>query len=175
MNQSKPLQSIAKEFHAFMDGFESVILATQNKKMEPEPSYAPVLRQGRHFYVFVSELSAHTFNLMESEPAGMLFIEPEGEANHLFARKRATLKASSRHVPRTDDDWEKILDRMETKFGDIITMLRKLEDFHLFELTPRSAGYVRGFAQAYRIEGEHLDEVTHLREGGHGQSRMKAS
>lgn len=53
-------------------------------------------------------------------------------------------------------------------------LLKPLEDFHLFELTPDSAGYVRGFAKAYKLSGSDLSEVKHLSEGGHGKSKMTA-
>jgi len=125
------------------------------------------------FYIYVSELSKHTFKLINTPQASVLFIEPEQEAKHLFARKRATLKTETTHLERGSDDWNDRIDKMEGKFGEIITMLRPLEDFHLFELKPTSAGYVRGFAQAYRLEGDDLSDVKHLSEGGHGKSKQQ--
>jgi putative heme iron utilization protein len=53
--------------------------------------------------------------------------------------------------------------------------LRELKDFHLFELTPVKATYVRGFAQAYHINGSQLNEINHIRDRGHGKSSLKAS
>lgn len=167
----KPLMSIYNEFSGFMDSFESAVLATISKDGDPESSYAPIMRHDGKFYIYVSELSAHTFNLMNTPKASVLFIEPEKEAKHLFARKRATVKTEANHLERDSAEWGTKLDALEEKFGEIIQMLRPLEDFHLFELTPKSAGYVRGFAQAYKMEGEDLSDVTHLREGGHGKSK----
>ncbi|KUJ74343.1 hypothetical protein AVO42_02730 [Thiomicrospira sp. XS5] len=167
----KPLSNIYNEFNQFIDSHQSVVMATINKAAEPEASYAPVMRHDGRFYVYISELSNHTFNLMEDPQASLLFIEPENDAKHLFARKRATLKATAKHIQRSDSEWEGTMDKLEEKFGEIIQMLKPLEDFHLFELTPLSAGYVRGFAQAYKLEGEDLSDVTHLTEGGHGKSK----
>ncbi|MGC9385953.1 MAG: HugZ family protein [Hydrogenovibrio sp.] len=167
----KPLNGIYTEFNDFIDSHQSVVMATLNKTAEPEASYAPVMRNNGRFYIYISELSNHTFNLMEDPQASLLFIEPENEAKHLFARKRATLKTRARHIQRTEAEWETLMTQLEDKFGEIIQMLKPLEDFHLFELTPLSAGYVRGFAQAYKLEGDDLSDVTHLNEGGHGKSR----
>lgn len=91
----KPLSNIYNEFNQFIDSHQSVVMATINKAAEPEASYAPVMRHDGRFYVYISELSNHTFNLMEDPQASLLFIEPENDAKHLFARKRATLKATA--------------------------------------------------------------------------------
>ncbi len=168
------LEDIFLEFNQFIDSHKSVVLATMNKDFEPESSYAPVLRHEGKFYIFISELSNHTENLMTKPSASLLFIEAENEAKNLFARKRATLKASAQIINRSTDQWQQVLALLEDKFGKIVSMLKPLEDFHLFELTPESAGYVRGFAQAYKLKGSDLSAVTHLNEGGHGKSR-KAS
>lgn len=168
------LAEIYDDFNQFIDSHQSVIMATNSAVNEPESSYAPVLRYNGKFYVYISELSKHTANLMENSLASLLFIEAEDDAKNLFARKRATLKAASKEINRVDHQWQEILNLLEEKFGKIIEMLRPLEDFHLFEFTPVSAGYVRGFAQAYKLLGDDLADVTHLNEGGHGKSK-KAS
>lgn len=167
--EKKPLQSIYRECMGFIDSFQSAVLATLNKNDEPDSSYAPILHHNQRFYIYISELASHTFNLMENPKASLMFIEPEQEADHLFARQRAILKIDASPIERETDKWIDILDEMEVKFGEIIQMLRPLEDFHLFELKPKSINYVRGFAQAYTLTGEDLDEVTHMRDRGHGK------
>ncbi|WP_319380650.1 pyridoxamine 5'-phosphate oxidase family protein [Thiomicrorhabdus sp.] len=169
--ENKPvLAGIYKEFQEFTRDQNSVILGTVDRDNQPEASYAPVLKEVDHFYIYVSELSRHTLNLLEKPQASLLFIEDEDKAKHLFARKRATLQTRVNQVERDSERWNQVLEKMEGKFGEIIQMLKPLEDFHLFELKPQSAGYVRGFAQAYRLEGEGLSEVTHIRDRGHGKS-----
>ncbi|MBF6058768.1 MULTISPECIES: HugZ family protein [Thiomicrorhabdus] len=175
MSNQPTLAGIHKEFQEFTLSHNSVILGTVDPHQRPEASYAPVLKDIDRFYIYVSELSKHTLNLLEHPRASLLFIENEENAKHLFARKRATLETRALRVPRDSEIWHKIIEKMEDKFGEIIQMLRPLEDFHLFELTPQSAGYVRGFAQAYRLEGENLSEVTHIRDRGHGKSREKTA
>ena len=165
------LAEIYNDFNQFIDSYQSVIMATNSTVNEPESSYAPVLRHNGNFYVYISELSKHTANLMGSPLASLLFIEAENDAKNLFARKRATLKVASKEIERIDHKWQEILNLLEDKFGKIIDMIRPLEDFHLFEFTPVSAGYVRGFAQAYKLNGDDLSTVTHLNEGGHGKSK----
>lgn len=173
ITEKKPLQSIHKEFIAFIDTHQSVIMATISKEGIPEASYAPVLRMKGKFYIFVSELSNHTLNLLNTPKASLLFIQPETEAENLFARKRVTLKTSANHIERDAANWPDIMDALEQKFGEIIQILRSLADFHLFEFKALSASYVRGFAQAYTLEGDTLDEITHLKEGGHRKNKQQ--
>lgn len=173
MEEKKPLSSIHKELMDFINSFESTVLATVNKTSTPESSYAPVLQYNHRYYVYVSELSNHTQNLMDVPKASLLFIEPEQEAKHLFARKRASLKVNANHLSRDSDTWNEILEKMEAKFGEIIQMLRPLEDFHLFELSVAEGNYVRGFAQAYKLGGEDLSDISHINDRGHGKSHRK--
>ena len=49
------------------------------------------------------------------------------------------------------------MDLFADKFGDIMDLIRPLQDFKMFCLVPRSAVYVRGFAQAYAIEASQLE------------------
>lgn len=165
------LNEIHNEFHAFIDDKDSVILGTINEDKTPEASYAPVLRVNHRFYIYVSELSKHTENLKSTLKASLLFIEDETTCKQLFARQRATLKAKAKLIERNSDLWEVILDSFEEKFGPMIPMLRPLEDFHLFEFTSDEASYVRGFAQAYRLNGQELSEVAHKNDRGHGRSK----
>jgi putative heme iron utilization protein len=41
---------------------------------------------------------------------------------------------------------------METRFGEIVPVLKSLPDFHLFAMTTDSASIVRGFADAHTVE-----------------------
>ncbi|MDX1796166.1 MAG: pyridoxamine 5'-phosphate oxidase family protein [Hydrogenovibrio sp.] len=167
----KPLASIHQECMAFIDRHQTVILATVSPSKEPESSYAPVMKIDNRFYVYLSELAAHTQNLMETPKASLLFIESEENTENLFARKRVSIKATATEIRRQSEAWQTIMDRFEQKFGDIIQMLKPLEDFHLFELAPSSGNYVRGFAQAYQLTGEDFSDVRHRNERGHGQSQ----
>ena len=166
------LNEIHTEFHTFIDDKYSVILGTINNEGTPEASYAPVLRINHRFYVYVSELSKHTGNLLATLQASLLFIEDETTSKQIFARQRATLKTKVKPIERNSDLWEVILDSFEEKFGPMIPMLRPLEDFHLFEFASEEAGYVRGFAQAYRLVGQELSEVTHKNDRGHGRAKQ---
>lgn len=167
MKPNPSLDQIADDFHQFIGVFQSAMLATVNEKGEADASYAPVLQQDGRFYIFISELAQHTQNLLDTPTASILFIEAEEDASQLFARKRATLKVSARHLERSESEWEPLIDAMQAQLGDMISVLRNLADFHLFELTPSSANFVKGFAQAYQLDGQTLKQIRHHRGKGH--------
>jgi len=161
------VDQIADDFHTYIASFQSAIFATVNQSATPDASYAPILQQNGHFYIFISELAQHTENLMTTPTASLLFIEPEEDAGNLFARKRATIQVVARPIARTDADWPGLLDAMQAQLGEMISILRNLADFHLFELTPIKANFVKGFAQAYELEGDRLTAVQHRQGAGH--------
>ncbi len=173
MQTPLPLAEVLVQFHAFNTSFKSVVLATVNADGDPDASYAPTLQAAGKYYVFVSELAAHTRNLLQSERASLLFIEPEADAN-LFRRQRSMIRVSVGRIGRETAEWSDLLDRYEQALGKMMRNLRGLADFHLFELTPIEATYVRGFGQAYKITGDQLGQIDHLRDRGHGQSTLTA-
>ncbi|UQB42188.1 pyridoxamine 5'-phosphate oxidase family protein [Thiomicrospira microaerophila] len=170
--ETLPLQSVFKDFEKFIQSFKTVILGTLSATVEAEASYAPVLQKNGKFYIYVSELAKHTHNLLENKQLTLLFIQDEQDADNIFARKRATLKSEARHLARDAEGWSELMDAYGEHLGETAKNLRNLQDFHLFELTPIKATFVRGFAQAYHLDGEQLNQVRHMNDRGHGQSKL---
>lgn len=171
---SKPaLQSVLRDFESFIAQQKSVIIGTLSPANKSEASYAPYIKLGDNYYIYVSELAKHTANLVENPHASLLFIESEQEAKNIYARKRATLEAVSIEVARDSIEWVEVMNSLEEKFGEMINMLRGLLDFHLFKLSPQKAVFVRGFAQAYTVTGDKLETIEHINDRGHGKSTLK--
>ncbi|MEQ8663875.1 MAG: pyridoxamine 5'-phosphate oxidase, partial [Gammaproteobacteria bacterium] len=118
--------------------------------------------------------ATHTANLRRGTAVSVLLIEAEQDAAHLFARKRLTLTCIPRHCPRGSDAFERVLTDLETRFGEFIGYLRTLTDFHAFELLPRHATYVRGFAQAYAFPHGDLAAIRHVNDRGHASADADA-
>jgi len=134
--------------------YKSLLLATRSVEGDADISYAPYTRDEESFYIFVSELAKHTKNLINHPQASILFIQPETEANNLFARQRLTLDCQVREIYKTDSTYQHHLDAMTEKFGEIINLLRTLPDFHLFALTPNRGQFVGGFGQAIPVDAK---------------------
>ncbi len=148
------LSDITDSAKAFVAKNKSIILASAGTDGKPLASYAPFYRNSDgNFYIYVSTLSAHTRNL-ENAFADILLIDDEHETTQIYARNRISFSCETRRLKPTDNDYETILDKLFQRHGEIVTTLRGLADFRLFELSPTSGVYVRGFGQAYEIDAK---------------------
>jgi heme oxygenase (biliverdin-IX-beta and delta-forming) len=43
---------------------------------------------------------------------------------------------------------------MTAEFGEIVSLLRQLPDFHLFALTPTQGQFIAGFGKAFVVDAE---------------------
>ncbi len=153
-----PTEPIVVEAGEFLAGFRSILMATTSADGVPDASYAPFVRiDDNAFYVNLSELSTHTGNLLETPRVSVMLLQAENDTKQLFARKRLGFDADAEVVERDSTRWNQVMDLFAVKFGDIMDLIRPLQDFTLFRLVPRSAVYVRGFAQAYPIEASQLE------------------
>jgi heme iron utilization protein len=175
MSPSPDLNTVMEECRKFPGHFQSLHLATCNARGEPEASYATYVEHEGNYYVYTSELSVHTANLTATGRCSVLFIESEAQAKHLFARRRLTLQCTVIECLRDSPEFEPRMDMFVQKFGGFMEMMRKLADFHLYQLRPQSGSYVAGFAQAYTLEGDGLSEIQHRKEQGHRSPNKAAA
>ena len=161
------LLAILAEARAFHERFATLMMATVSASGDPVASYAPYVVDGEcGFHVYISELAAHTANLAANGKASVLFIEDEGQTSQLFARKRLTLTCHAEEVERDSPLFLEVMNRFEHRHGGIMGVLRGLRDFHLFRLRPTRATYVRGFAEAFELDGAALS-IRPVNERGH--------
>lgn len=168
------LALVRDECARFPEAFQSVLMATVGQSGMPDASYAAYVQFEDDYYVYVSELAQHTKNLAETGNVSLLFIEEEASARHLFARQRMTLQCDADFVSRSTEEFERIMDLFEEKFGAFMSMLKKLNDFHLFRMTPRKGAFVRGFAQAFELDGKGMSNIRHISDRGHKAQNEEA-
>jgi putative heme iron utilization protein len=155
-----PTEPIFEEAREFLAGFRSLVMATVSANGIPDASYAPFVRiDDNAFYVNLSDLSAHTANLLATPSVSVMFLQAEEHSKQLFARKRLSFDGDAEVEPRDSPSWGRIMDLFEQKFGDVVELIRPLEDFKLFRILPRRGVFVRGFAQAFPIEGPELEQL----------------
>ncbi len=161
------LQNAIQAYRAHCDGIKSVIIGSVDAQGVPLASYAPyVMDEKKNIFIMLSGLSSHTRNLETKAKASALFIEDEGRAQNIFARKRLTFDCSVSILDPAGDDFDKIADLMYERHGTIIERMRLQPDFRIFQLSPESGRFVIGFGAAYDVTGEHLDELKHLSADG---------
>ena len=160
MNQ---LEAAQAEYEKFPQQFASVAMATVSEEGLPHASYAPFVIDGaKNIYIFVSGLSEHTRNLHNRPKASILFVENKSQTKQIFARRRLTFECDAVLLPRDTQEWEKIAEEFEQRFGEIINIMRSLPDFRIFKLTPYTGQFTIGFGAAYKVSGENLERLIHI-------------
>jgi putative heme iron utilization protein len=167
------MNTVRAEYEALPKQFSTLLLATATFEGTPNASYAPYIRHDGDFYIYVSELAAHTGNLKRSHQASVLFIEEESGCKNPFARRRVTFQCEANEVERDSALFLMIMDQFSATFGTLVNMLRGMQDFHLYRLHPLRATYVGGFARAFVFEGNDLDTLRHLNDTGHRGPAMQ--
>lgn len=161
MTESVPaFDVVSEQYQALLEKTQSLQLSSL-KGDQPEASYAPFIRQGRALYIFVSELACHTSNLLSHAKAGVMLIEDEGQAKNLFARKRITFNCRVEQVATDSAEYPLLLDQMELRLGNTMSLLRSLSDFRLLRLVPVEGRFITGFGKAYEIDPL-TDQLLHI-------------
>ena len=146
------LDVMSKRYHELMVSQQTLLLSTASTNGIPDISYAPFVRDHEGvFYIYASEMACHTVNLLNNPQASLLFIQAEFEARNLFARERAVLNCSVKEISRDEAIYADRLHALQDQFGEVVSVLRSLPDFHLFALRPENGRYVVGFGRAFII------------------------
>lgn len=154
--------TVLVDVNRLIESFKSVHMATLNSKGNPETSYTPFVLEDDTFYIFISSLASHTINIKRHPILSLFFIENEEDANSIFSRRRVSLECQARLIQSDTEISQNILDIFRTTHGATVDLLRTLSDFQLFSLKPASANFIKGFGQAYILQGEGLKEVRKI-------------
>ena len=95
------------------------------------------------------------------------------ESQNIFAKKRITFDGTIKIINRKTDAFNELMGHMKNKLGDTIDMIRHMEDFYLIKIKPVSALLVFGFAKAFVLTGDGLNDVRHLNDIGHKEKNDK--
>jgi heme iron utilization protein len=165
--QIPDLRVVRNELEDLQRDFATLLMATVSADGVPDASYAAYVERDGDYYVYISELSTHTRNLVANGLASVLFIENEAQAGHPFARRRLSYQCEAIEVARDSAEFESTLEVFAGRFGNLIATLRELQDFHLFRLRPLHGLYVAGFARAYVVDAVDRQRLRHVRDKGH--------
>ena len=155
------IETVRQSYQQLLGQTESLILATANPDGSPLASYAPfIVDEQRQFYIFTSQLAAHTTNLQRTGQASIMVVEDEAVTTQIFARQRVTFQCQANLIPRDSAEGEAALAQYEARFGKMVGLLKSLPDFQLFKLQPQSGSLVLGFGQAYELGGDRVEVIV---------------
>ena len=161
-------QEAINEKNDIVNKMQSINISTICENNVPNSSYAPAaIDKEGNYYIYVSELSKHTRNLLINSKVSIMLIEDEVNSKNIFARKRFTINANAKIINRDTKNWDEKIQLLESKFGESIKFLKEMTDFHLFKLVPTDGLLVYGFGRAFNFVGKNLNEIKHLNETGH--------
>jgi putative heme iron utilization protein len=156
------LDEAYQEFLELLQEAAGAHLATLDPEGCAEASYAPCVWHERDCYLFLSRLSRHCGNLQRNPRLGLMLLEDAGSAPNAFARRRIGLQGRAEVIARDDALFATGLGLFHRRFGEIMQVLESLPDFYLFRIEVESGSFVRGFGQAYALDGEQLDRLRHV-------------
>lgn len=156
--------------NTFIENYQSVVLSTLDDTQAPFTSYAPFIKEENNFYIFISDIAKHAQNIQRDQRCSLFFIEDEQDAKSIFARKRVVLQANANRINVESSTYKEILKYFEENFGEMISTLKKMKDFNLYEITPLKGEAVFGFGEAYDVSCENgLELVTRTNQKGHAK------
>ena len=151
---------------SLIEEMRSLQLSTVGEDGAPHCGYTPYLyRAPCSFYIFVSQLAAHTRNLLANKTCAIMIIADEHSSSEIFARTRANYLCETKRIAPDSPDYTLVLDDYQQRHGKTAGLLRQLPDFVLFQLHPMSGQFVMGFGQAYTLTGDNLSVFEHARTG----------
>jgi putative heme iron utilization protein len=156
------LESIQTEFYELLANLKTVHLATIDDSNQPEASYTPYVEFESAYYLFISDLAKHTVNLKQNASISLLFIEDEANCRNQFSRRRAILQGKSIIVQRDSAHYQLVMAQFRDRFGGFIDVIEPLHDFNLFQINANKGRYIRGFAQAFELTGDGLNQIEHI-------------
>jgi len=162
MNDEQPAQVCA----SLIEGMRSLQLSTVGADGIPHCGYTPYLhRAPGSFYIFVSQLAAHTRHLLANGTVSIMIIADEQSTSQIFARTRVTYLCEATRLAPDSPDYTSVLDDYQQRHGKMAGLLRQLPDFILFQLQPMRGQFVMGFGKAYILTGDNLSVFEHSRTG----------
>lgn len=137
-------------------------LATVDALGNPHASHTPfVVDKKKHFYVFISEVSATSANLLNNKEASIILLDHESADGDPFTPKRLRLQCNVVPVLKGSDVWTKAMGSFEAVFAEKAkAVMGAPEEFLLIQLTPFRGRLVLSKDDIYDVNGNRLEEIT---------------
>ena len=117
---------------------------------------------GSGFIVHVSELAAHTKDMLADARVSLLVCEDEGAGKSPLALMRLTVQGEARRLTPDAAELPGLRAAYLARFPDAEPMFG-FGDFSMFRIRPEAARFVAGFGQAHSLSGATLMQL--LRQG----------
>jgi hypothetical protein len=111
------------------------------------------------FYIHVSRLAQHTMDMLKDKNVSLMITEIDDEREDPLTLARISIRGVVEALSPGEPGYNPIksiyLERFPTS-----EPLFKLKDFGLWQIIPKGARYIAGFAKAYNLTPESLKKVS---------------
>ena len=125
---------------------------------EPFVSMVPFALHPGGFVIHVSQLAAHTKDMLSTPAVSLLVIAPAEPDASAQARPRVTIQGTATRCAESDPRHAEAKAAYLARFPQSAEMFN-FSDFSLFVIEPRLARFIGGFAQASSISAETLSRL----------------
>jgi len=111
------------------------------------------------FYTLISGLAHHTQDIQRDPRVGLMLVEEGDEGDDPQQRARISINGEAVKLTSQDPDYEMAKELYLAKYPQTAFNLT-LKDFSFYRISPRSARFVAGFAQAFNLSAADLREIS---------------
>ena len=130
-------------------------LSTAAPDGQSQVGYTQFVGNQNKIYVLMSEMTVHVQHILAGNPkCSLMFNQNIKEAENLAALERFIVNGVFKEIPFEDELFEKTLEKLVARCGDVYKRMSKMADFHMFEITLGEGRYVKGFGLIFdRVDG----------------------
>ncbi|MEL6181835.1 MAG: pyridoxamine 5'-phosphate oxidase family protein [Myxococcota bacterium] len=135
-------------------------LATVTKDGAPHASMVAYVPEDDRLGILLhlSQLSRHTRNLLAKPQASLIISQPDPLKDDPQTLARITLTGSVEAIERDSEPWTAGRAHYLSRLPDS-ERLFGFKDFILFRFTPTKARYIGGFARAFSLNADQLEQM----------------
>ncbi len=111
------------------------------------------------FYVHVSRLAQHTFDMQKDKRVGLLISEVDDGRADPQTLARISIRGSAEFMPAGEPGYTPVKVLYLKRFPESKPLF-DLEDFGLWRIVPKGARYIAGFARAFNLTPDALQNAA---------------
>lgn len=113
------------------------------------------------FYIHVSRLAQHTVDMQKDKRVGLLIAETDDGRADPQTLVRVSIRGSAEMLQNGEPGFTPIKEIYLSRFPEADPLF-KLEDFNLWRIKPKGGRLIAGFAKAFNITPETLQQISQL-------------
>ncbi|WP_300382064.1 pyridoxamine 5'-phosphate oxidase family protein [Clostridium sp.] len=140
---------------------KTLIISSLDKDNKARISYSPYIYEDGKFYIYISKIAEHYYNIVNNPEISIMIIEDEQDVDITFARERVSFRGKATILKENKEIIEKLSKRQGKSIMDMLVSL----DFDVFEIETIEGRLVKGFGKAFDvkfIDGEFVTELVKI-------------